>query len=271
MEIRRCYPQGKTKACNFTYDDGVTQDRRFVALLNRHGLKGTFNLNSQLMRTGFTWTHESGLEITRLSPEEAIAVYQGHEVASHTLTHPYLTELSREEILRQMQEDKQALEDLFQQEVPGFALPFTAYSDRIAQCAREAGFLYARISEESGHFCPLQDRYYWRAGVFHWSGWMEDFIHRFLQTDEELALCQIAGHSYDLDVMDRWADMEIICEKLGSAPEVWAATQLELVRYLMAMVQAEISESRIYNPTNVPLWFLVDGESILLPPFHEYT
>jgi lipopolysaccharide biosynthesis glycosyltransferase len=40
---------GKTKVFNVTYDDGVLQDVRFVALLNKYNLKGTFNLNSGLM------------------------------------------------------------------------------------------------------------------------------------------------------------------------------------------------------------------------------
>lgn len=41
--------QGKMKAITFSYDDGVTQDRRLVELFNRYGVKGTFNLNSELL------------------------------------------------------------------------------------------------------------------------------------------------------------------------------------------------------------------------------
>ena len=75
--MRKCYPGGKRKAFNITYDDGVTQDVRFVSLLNRYGLKGTFNLNSQLMAEGFTWTHPSGVDITRLTREEIGDLYDG--------------------------------------------------------------------------------------------------------------------------------------------------------------------------------------------------
>ena len=55
--IRKLYPGGKAKAFNISYDDGVIQDIRFVELLNRYGLKGTFNLNYGLMKSGFTWQH----------------------------------------------------------------------------------------------------------------------------------------------------------------------------------------------------------------------
>ena len=37
---------GKLKAVTFSYDDGVTQDIRFIEMLDRYGLKGTFNINS---------------------------------------------------------------------------------------------------------------------------------------------------------------------------------------------------------------------------------
>lgn len=37
------------KAVTFSYDDGVTQDIRLIELLNKYGLKCTFNLNSELL------------------------------------------------------------------------------------------------------------------------------------------------------------------------------------------------------------------------------
>ncbi len=43
--------QGKMKAVTFSYDDGVTQDQRLIALLNKYGLKCTFNLNSEFLGT----------------------------------------------------------------------------------------------------------------------------------------------------------------------------------------------------------------------------
>jgi len=40
-----CFPGGRHKAVTLSYDDGKTSDRRLVDILNRSGLKGTFNLN----------------------------------------------------------------------------------------------------------------------------------------------------------------------------------------------------------------------------------
>ena len=58
--ITKLYPNGKRKAFNITYDDGVLQDVRFVELMNKYGLKGTFNLNYGLMEQEFEWTHKRG-------------------------------------------------------------------------------------------------------------------------------------------------------------------------------------------------------------------
>ena len=44
--MRFVYPEGKKKALTFSYDDGQIHDRKLVDILNRHGMKGTFHLNS---------------------------------------------------------------------------------------------------------------------------------------------------------------------------------------------------------------------------------
>ena len=92
--VRKLYPGGKSKAVNFSYDDGVTQDVRFVDLLNRYGMKGTFNLNSKLLQDGFTWEHPCGKTIARLPKEEIVSLYDGHEISSHTATHPMMETIS---------------------------------------------------------------------------------------------------------------------------------------------------------------------------------
>ena len=78
--IRLLYPNGKRKAFNITYDDGILQDIRFVELLNKYGVKGTFNLNSKLMEEEFEWVHPCGMTIKRLSKDVAVKLYKGHEI-----------------------------------------------------------------------------------------------------------------------------------------------------------------------------------------------
>ena len=53
----------KEKAVTFSYDDGVTQDRRLVEMMNTYGVKGTFNLNSGIQSYTNVWEHSKGLLI----------------------------------------------------------------------------------------------------------------------------------------------------------------------------------------------------------------
>ena len=99
--IKKLYPQGQAKAFSVSYDDGVLQDVRFVNLLNQYNLKGTFNLNSGLMENEFEWIHETGCIVKRLSKEKVLSLYDGHEVASHTLTHPFMQEKTENEIMKE--------------------------------------------------------------------------------------------------------------------------------------------------------------------------
>lgn len=257
--IRRCYPGGALKAFNVTYDDGVTQDVRFVALLDRYGMKGTFNLNAQLMEERFEWVHDCGMVIKRLSPEEAIDIYGDHEIASHTLTHPYMRGKTDEELLWELGEDKRRLEKLFGREVAGFAVPFHYYSQKIAAIAKRCGFVYGRCSEESRSYSPYQLPYRWEAGIFHLSPELDTFVDGFFSTDQELALCQIVGHSYDLDVADMWDKMESVFRAVAASPDVLPMTHIELVRYLDAMGFAVFYDGYIENRSEERLWFQVDG------------
>ena len=52
LRLRRdvpLFPQGKPKALTLSYDDGVTQDERLIALMKKYGIRGTFNLNPGVM------------------------------------------------------------------------------------------------------------------------------------------------------------------------------------------------------------------------------
>lgn len=264
--VKKLYPGGKPKAFNITYDDGVMQDLRFVELMNRYGLKGTFNLNSELMRTRFAWTHPNGMEVKRLDVDTAQWLYRGHEIASHTRTHPYMHDLSEAEVLAQLDRDKRDLEEMLGVEVAGFAVPFDYYSPLIADCAKRCGFEYARMSEFSRSYAPCRDYWFWKTGFYHIEPGLESFVDGFFETEEELAVCQIVGHSYDLDAENLWGTMEALLKRVSAATDVWPCTNLELVRYLKAMELAEVQGNIVRNCSDLELWFEVDGELVCVRP-----
>ena len=264
--VTRLYPNGKRKAFVLTYDDGVLQDVRLVLLLNKYGLKGTFNLNSLLMEREFTWHHEKIGAVRRLPTAIAAHLYEGHEVASHSCTHPDLTNMSRDAILYELGHDRWLLEQLTGQQVKGFGVPFDYYDGTAVDCVRELGFVYGRGSEETRSYAPVWDAYRQQAGMFHLSEGLTDFVEGFLSTEEELAACIIVGHSYDLDAENLWDTTEEICRAVSEAEDVWSATHLELVEYQQAMLKAEIHGDAVVNHSDRPLWFEINGEIVRVEP-----
>ena len=257
--IKKLYPNGKSKAFNVSYDDGVLQDVRFVNLLNQYGLKGTFNLNSGLMENEFEWIHETSCIVKRLSKEKVLSLYDGHEIASHTLTHPFMQEKTENEIMKELEVDKKNLEKLFGKQIKGFAVPFDYYSDLIESCVKKCGFEYARISEETLSFAPQTNYHRWKSTVFHLDSSLEKLTEDFIQTDEELALFQIAGHTYDLDTENLWDKIENIFKKISSQDNILPMTTIEIIDYLKAMEQVEIADNHIINHSEQTLWFSVDN------------
>lgn len=268
--IRKLYPKGKTKALNFSYDDGVLQDVRFVELLNKYNLKGTFNLNSGLMQTEFEWIHPSGSIIKRLSSESAKNLYTGHEVAAHTRSHTYLENLSESEILEEMRYDTEYLEKLFGKSINGIALPFMFYSSITARCAAECGFEYCRVSEECLSFAPQSDVYNWKPTVFHLDNNLRNIVDSFLFCEDELAILQVVGHSYDLDTENMWDSFEELLAVLSSDSSICPMTHIELVRYLGAMNKLRVTEDYLYNESDITLWFLINERVISIEPAEKY-
>ena len=93
----------KLKAVTFSYDDGVTQDFRLVELLNKYNLKSTFNINSELLgKRGMLVREGQRVAHYKIHASDVKSLYDGHEVAAHTLTHPNLTTLDAAEVIRQV-------------------------------------------------------------------------------------------------------------------------------------------------------------------------
>lgn len=71
------------------------------------------------------------------------ACNKGHEIASHSLTHPYnLTLLSQYQIEKEAKESKSALEDVVNKKIVGFRAPGYNISDMLIRVIESAGYIY---------------------------------------------------------------------------------------------------------------------------------
>lgn len=228
--------QGKMKALTFSYDDGVTQDKRLVEMFNRYGLKATFNLNSQLLgkkgelvRNGITVQHN------KVYPEEVKDIYAGHEVAVHTLTHPLLPNLDDAEIIRQVEEDRKNLEELVGYEVVGMAYPGGGVNndERVASIIREhTRIRYARTIVSTGNFDLQDNLYQFNPSVYH----VMDPDKLFEMGKEFLRLkadkpqiFYVWGHSYEFDCHNAWDVMEEFCKMMSGKDDIFYGTNREIL------------------------------------------
>ncbi len=101
------------KLLTFSFDDGVTQDERFIEIMNKYGLKGTFNLNSELLgKDGYLVINNKKINHIKVAKERVKDIYDGHEVAAHTLTHPLLVNMEEQDVIYQVEEDIKNLSSL---------------------------------------------------------------------------------------------------------------------------------------------------------------
>ena len=254
-----CFPGGKTKCLTMSYDDGVKQDRRLIEIFNRHGIKGTFHLNSALFGTAARY----------LEPDEVFGVYQGHEVSCHTATHPSIARCPLPGVALEVLEDRQRLEAIFGRPVRGMSYPFGAHSADIRAMLPSLGILYSRVVGDTFNFDMPTDFLQWTSTCHH--------NHRLMEMAEKfnaenrgifLRLFYVWGHSYEFDDDRNWAMIEDFCAMMGGREDTWFATNIEVYDCVQTFgrLQFAADNSFVFNPSVSSAWVRVNGgEPVEIP------
>ncbi len=229
--------QGKNKALTFSYDDGVLQDQRLINIFNRYGLKGTFNLNSELLgKDGHLVRNGRHVDHIKVKPEDVHYVYEGHEVAAHTLTHPNLTRCTDDEVIRQVEEDRLKLSEMVGYEVIGMAYPGGGVNnnEHVAQLVQEhTGIQYARSTVTTGSFAPFRNLYRYEGTLYHHEEWDQLFAlgEEFLQLQcDTPQVFYIWGHAYEFDIYpERWERFEEFCRMMSGHEDIFYGTNREVL------------------------------------------
>ena len=228
--------QNKKKAITFSYDDGITQDIRLIELLNKYNLKCTFNLNSQLLsKKGMLIREGQRISHYKVHPEDVKDIYDGHEVAAHTLTHPNLTQCDDKEIIRQVETDRLHLSDLVGYEVVGMAYPGGGVNnnDRVAELIKNhTGIQYSRTIMLSNSFDLQNDLYRFKPTAFHldFDNIMQlgrEFIELKPDTPK---VFYIWGHSYEMDYgADYWVKLEEFFQLISNKDDIFYGSNKEVL------------------------------------------
>lgn len=264
--VSMLWPEGRTKALTFSYDDGVTQDRRLISIMRENGLRGTFNLNS-----GFLGWNDDIIRSNRvvdhshIPQDEVQKLYEGMEIAVHTVTHPDLCKLSDTEVLEEVLNDRAALEQFARKSVHGMAYPFGTTDMRIQDILKKCGIRYSRGVEVTNDFSLPKEPLNWSCSCHHEN--LAPLIPEFLSNGDDLRLLAVWGHSYEFDEHDSWSEIAEQMHALGGHDDVWYVTNGEMFDYISAFDQLDctLDGCCIFNPSATTLWMRHDGNTIKLP------
>lgn len=266
--IKTLYPNGKIKAVSFSYDDGVCFDKQLISILDKNGLKGTFNINSGCLNSEIGWQTTDGKDrISLIDEAEAAEVYKNHEVAIHGLTHPFWSNMPKEQALYQMQQDKINLERIVGYPVRGLAYPFYSYDENIHKIAEILGIRYARTAIKGQFFQLPQDPLHFNATCHHNDPEMMTMAAKFIkETFNTLAIFCVYGHTFEFANDHNWNVIEEFCEFIAHRDEIWYATCIQIFDYLNASKQLIFTSdcSIVHNPTATDITLMVDNEVIIV-------
>ena len=257
---------GKSKVLTLSYDDGVVQDIRLIEILNKYGIKATFNINTGLYLSEEA-TREKFYGRMKLSEAKKLYIKSGHEVAVHALTHPFLEKIKTEEIFTEIIEDRKNIEQQYGTLAKGMAYPCGSYNDEVVSALEKCGICYSRTTKTTESFRFPENWLKLHPTCHHNNQKLMELAKKFVEEKSRYYcdnwLFYVWGHSYEFDNNDNWEVIEKFAEYIGGREDVWYATNIEIYDYVRAYERLETSIDKriIHNPSLIDVWFREQGKT----------
>ncbi len=287
MKVYVTFPGGKAKALTMSYDDGKIQDERLISIFNQYGIKGTFNLNYGMMGDKDPANKPGSKAVPRITEDRIQEIYEGHEIATHTMTHPTISRCPLTMLAKEILDDREGLERITGTIVRGHAYPNGSYNEEIKKLFHQLGIAYARVVETNpvnvnggmiesiSAFGLPTDLMEWRATCHHNDPNLMQMAEMFanFKKKQYLKLMYVWGHSYEFDNDNNWEVIEKFCEYMGGREDIWYATNIEIVDYLEASRNLRFSANgeAVYNPNALSVWLQLNGKKNVEIPGGTYV
>ncbi len=263
------FPNFRRKAVTLSYDDGKIYDRKLIEIMDKHGLKGTFNINGGL------FPKETGG--IRLTKEEAYELYANspHEVAVHGFEHLSLGEVDQAIATRDVMKDREVLEETFGRVIKGMAYANGSWGgEKVLETVKSCGICYARTTANTERFNVPEDWLRMPATCHHNNPRLMELAKTFVEAKDSQhtwsntpMLFYLWGHSYEFNDNDNWNVIEEFAEYMGGREEIWYATNGEIYDYVQAFnnLQFAANGAFIHNPSAVDVYVCYRGKNVLVP------
>ncbi len=138
---------GTSKASvSFTFDDGWNSHyTKVMPILNAAGMKGSFYIITDEIAKAPTYSSPNQIDDTEYMNATYIKALAngGHEIGSHSRTHPHLTQLTSAKLTDEIVGSKQALTNIGIN-AQTFVYPYGEYNTAVVQAVKNAGYIGAR-------------------------------------------------------------------------------------------------------------------------------
>lgn len=184
-----------------SWDDGNKLDTKIACLLKEYGFDGTFYIPIKY-------------EMRTLKDVQIKKISKNFEIGSHGLSHKILTHLEKKTAEVELISSKKILAGIIRRSVSSYAYPFGKFNKISAVYVRNAGYKFARTSDEFSLNAgdPFMSKITLRASN-NFSKFLHlKFLHLLVKSDfkwDKLAkiifkncvrtsIFHLTGHSYDL-------------------------------------------------------------------------
>ena len=257
------FPEFKDKAMTLSYDDGVIYDKRLVEIMQKYGLKGTFNLNGGVMVDNGRRMDENALVETFRD--------SGMEVAMHGFRHLMVTACPKTDLIGEFYQDKLRLESVFGTVMRGGAYAYGAYNDETVDILRSLGVEYFRTTKSTGSFALPTDWLRLNPTTHH-NGNLTELFRAFVEPRADNRpylmgprLFYLWGHSYEFNDNDNWNIIEDFGKMVAERDDIWHVTNGDLRDYVKAYDDLVFSADgkTIRNRSAMDVYLVVGDKKVL--------
>ena len=233
-----------SKYFTFSFDDGVTQDLRAIDIFKKHGFYGcTFFINTGLLGASWAWVGEQfgrpDVPHLRFTEEELkTGIYDGFDVAVHTLHHPSLSSCddTPEKITEEVQGDADNIKRIFGYAPVGMSWPggeFQATEKTVKTILETTDIRYSRGVASTYDFRLPDDFMIWRPTCSLSDERTIELAKSFkeLKTDGD-ALFYVWCHAYELDFFNTDGRLDELISIMTGADDIKCVTNTEFYNLL---------------------------------------
>ncbi len=261
------FPSYTKKAATFSFDGDADYNTQLAELMADYGINATFNLSA--------------------GSDNAIYKNNNFEIANGTtgaeiyLTEEYVNENGETVAPPTYEQSIASIEDAEASIGAKFVTPkglawaYMApeerdFCDDLITYLTENGYAYARDIHTNGSLDVPENWMDW-----HQTAWMtadlKDEVAAYadklakMSTPAEFQILSVIDRTEGMEDADRLAAYETVFAKI-SDDGIWKATNLEISEYVKAAQQIEFTSTYAYNPTDVTVYLIINGNRYIALP-----